>query len=226
MKTEEASSLSRAIEESVRIHGVTPAAVWLDRHDPLPKGVRRCEALFRMIQGGRKFSVLDVGCGPGFAVDFLHARYGKDAVEYCGVDISAPLVEAARARLPATNFLHRDIVSDPLPALAYDYAVLNGVLTAKFTLTHEQMEVLASNLLAAAWRSTRTALSFNVMSPYVDWKRDDLFLWPIERALDFCVSNLSRHCNVIADYGLYEYSVQVFRSPRDHGPVPAGWQPT
>jgi hypothetical protein len=104
--------------------------------------------------------------------------------------------------------------------------VINGVLTTKYSLSHEMMEDFARQLLAAAWEGARTALSFNVMSPYVDWTRDDLFHWPLEQAVDFCVRNLSRYVNVIADYGLYEYSVQIFREAKPAiGPVPKSWQP-
>ena len=69
--------LSSAIEKSVAERGVTPGAVWLDREDPYAKGVRRCEAIFRMIDPRYPFTVLDVGCGPGFAVPFLEERYGS-----------------------------------------------------------------------------------------------------------------------------------------------------
>lgn len=223
MQRYEPAILSRAIEDSVRQRGVTPAAVWLDKSDALPKGVKRCEAIFRMIGQGKGFSVLDVGCGPGFAVDFLNDRYGESGFDYCGVDVSAALLAAAAGRFPTRAFVQRDISVEPLPEAAYDFTAINGVLTAKYGLPEAEMEAFALRLLEGAWRSTRVALSFNVMSPYVDWRRDDLFHWPIERAMGFCAANLSRHCSVLADYGLYEYTVQVRRAPIGEGPVPPGW---
>jgi hypothetical protein len=85
------------------------------------------------------------------------------------------------------------------------------------------MENFAQRLLQCSWQSTSDAISFNVMSPHVDWTRDDLFHWPLDRAVAFCVAKLSRHVNVISDYGLYEYTVQVFRSSRTAGQIPEGW---
>jgi hypothetical protein len=72
MKLINDGELSRAVEESIARDGVTPEAVWPDKNDALSNGIRRCEAVFRMIDAGRRFSILDVGCGPGFVIDFLN----------------------------------------------------------------------------------------------------------------------------------------------------------
>ena len=215
--------LSSMIENSVEQRGLSPQAVWMDKEDGLVKGVRRCDAMFRAIPRTGPFTLLDVGCGPGFAIPYLQETFGDACTSYLGIDVSVPLTAAARAKWPDHAFEVRDIVADPLPDLSYDHVVLNGVVTAKFSLPQAEMEDFAMSLLAAAWRSARLSLSFNVMSIHVDWTRDDLFHWPMDRAAAFCVTQLSRHFNIIADYGLYEYTVQVFRTARPASPVPRGW---
>jgi SAM-dependent methyltransferase len=217
------SALSAPIEESIRLRGVIPQAVWLDRDADLLKGLRRCEAIFRMVDERTPFSLVDVGCGPGMAIPFLEERFGSSMQQYCGIDISDQLIGAALQRWPKYTFQVQDLIKDPLPSGSFDYAVLNGVLTAKFSLAHDTMESFAMALLESVWRSTRFALAFNVMSTHVDWERDDLFHWPIEKATSFCAKRLSRNFNVIADYGLYEYTVIVFRNPRNTGMIPQGW---
>lgn len=216
-------SLARPIEESVATRGLSPAAVWMDKEDALAKGATRCQAMFRAIPPGIPFSLLDIGCGPGFAIPYLEEKFGGDFAGYLGVDISKSLLEAARAAWPAYQFVERDILSDPLPALTHDHVIINGVVTAKFHIPHEEMERFAERLLAAAWRAARISLSFNVMSTHVDWTRDDLFHWPMDKAATFCVKHLSRHINILADYGLYEYTVQVFRQPRHEDLIPKAW---
>jgi SAM-dependent methyltransferase len=226
MPTRPYEELSVAIEESVERNGPTPAAVWLDRRDALRNGLRRCEAIFRMLEDAPDFSVLDLGCGPGLALPYLDERHGARMRDYLGVDISPALLDVARRQHPGRRFEERDIIAAPLPERSFDFVGINGVLTARYTLSHEAMEAFAREFLASAWASTGQALSFNVMSPFVDWTRDDLFHWPVEQALGFCIGHLSRHVNVIADYGLYEYTVQVFREPRPaRGPLPRAWAP-
>ena len=223
MESNKSNTLTAPYEESVRRHGVTPQAVWLDRERSLEKGVHRCDAIFRMIGARRDFTILDVGCGPGFALGYLEERYGSLSQRYCGTDPSKLLVAEALKSWPLHKFLVRNIVAEPMPERAFDFTAVNGVITTKFSLAQDEMEAFAVNLLEAAWRSTEVALSFNVMSPYVDWTRADLFHWPVERAAAFCVSKLSRHFNIIADYGLYEYTVQVFREPRASSGIPRSW---
>lgn len=213
-----------AIEDSVAQHGMTPEAVWMDKQGALEKGARRCAAMFRAVEPGMPFSVLDVGCGPGFAIPYLEEKFSGNFTDYLGVDISPPLLAAARQAFPSYAFEQRDIISQPLPLQSFDHAIVNGVITAKFGLSHARMEEFAGQLLAAAWGAARRSLSFNVMSTHVDWTRDDLFHWPIDSAMAFCVKSLSRHVNILADYGLYEYTVQVFREPRQEAHIPGGWR--
>ena len=223
MNTVSHRELATAIEDSVGRHGPTPAAVWLDRRDALGNGLRRCEAIFRMAEASDAFDVIDLGCGPGLAIPFLQERFGPRMTGYLGVDISAPLVDEARRAFPEHRFEVRDILAEPLAARA-SFVAINGVLTARYTLSHAGMEAFAKDFLRAAWDGAGDAMAFNVMSPYVDWTREDLFHWPVQDALAFCIGSLSRHVNVIADYGLYEYTVQVFRAPRAaRGPVPRAW---
>ena len=50
------------------------------------------------------------------------------------------------------------------------------------------------------------------MSHHVDWQRDDLFHVPFDRMAELLQANFSRHYLFRADYGLYEYTVYVYRS--------------
>jgi SAM-dependent methyltransferase len=224
MDNERIRQLTAPIEQGVVEHGAVPRGVWLDRQDSGNKLLRRFEAHLRMAEGHDHFSILDIGCGPGLLIDYLEDRLPGRVADYLGIDVSEPLVAHAKRRWPEHAFEVRDIAIDPIPDLAFDYAVICGIFTPKFTLPYADFEAFVQELLSTAWRSTRVALSFNVMSPHVDWTREDLFHWPMDNAAGFCIKNLSRHVNVIADYGLYEYTVQVFREPHAiAGGPPAGW---
>jgi SAM-dependent methyltransferase len=170
-------------------------------------------------------TILDLGCGPGLSLGYLEERHGPMASRYLGIDISESLIDMARISWPNHNFEVRNIITDPLLNTRHDFTAINGVLTAKYELPYDAMERFVIEFLTAAWKLTSVALSFNVMSTHVDWMRDDLFHWPMDHAASFCISQLSRHTNIIADYDLYEYTVQVFRSPHPQGQVPGAWHP-
>ena len=58
----------------------------------------------------------------------------------------------------------------------------------------------------------------------VDWTRDDMFHWPIDAAVAHCKRELSRHVAIRADYGAWEYTLQVYRSPiADSIATPKRW---
>ena len=54
-------------------------------------------------------------------------------------------------------------------------------------------------------------MAFNVMSKAVDWERDDLFHLSTDVLIDFMVKNLSRNFIIRNDYGLYEYTVYLYK---------------
>lgn len=54
-------------------------------------------------------------------------------------------------------------------------------------------------------------MAFNVMSKNVDWEREDLFHMPLDELSAFLTSSISRNFIIRNDYGLYEYTVYVYR---------------
>jgi SAM-dependent methyltransferase len=65
--------------------------------------------------------VLDVGCGAGSTARAIAARVGDRGV-VLGVDVSGPLLEAARARGGGPRYLQADAGADPIPGAPWDAA--------------------------------------------------------------------------------------------------------
>jgi SAM-dependent methyltransferase len=212
------------IEETVRRHGATPQGVWFDKGDNDEKCVKRFEAMFEPLPKTGPLDLLDVGCGPGLTLDYLEAQGWLGRLNYYGVDLSPLMIEHAKRSWPNWQFEVRDIIRNPL-TISFDYAVLNGAFTSKGSASYDEMEEFVKSFLIPAWRATKVCLCFNVMSTHVDWRHDDLFHWPMDSAAEFCKQALSRHIVIRADYGLYEYTVQVYREARGGGSlIPARWQ--
>lgn len=80
-------------------------------------------------------------------------------------------------------------------------------------MTTEEMCSYMEALIGAIWPLARTGLAFNVMSTQVDWQRDDLFHFSFDAMAQFISRNLSRHFLFRQDYGLFDYTVYVYREP-------------
>ncbi len=84
---------------------------------------------------GEPRSIIDLGCGPGHLTDVLLARWPDATVH--GVDSSAEMIEAARARADGATYEHADVVTWT-PSRAVDLIVSNAL----FQWVPERAEVI------------------------------------------------------------------------------------
>jgi SAM-dependent methyltransferase len=205
------------IEQRFATHGATPEGLyWPNGPDLAVRYGVFHEAIARA-PGVPRTSLLDFGCGLGFLPDWLAVNGSLPGIDYTGLDVSPKILAEARQRHPRLRFVEADVLSDGVPAPPtggrYDHVFACGIFTAKFLSSHAAMEAYVQDTLRALWASTERCLTFNAMTVHVDYTRDDLFHWPVDAALAFCKQHLSRHCAVRADYGLWEYTMHVWRTP-------------
>lgn len=162
---------------------------------------------------GKPLTLLDFGCGAAHLYEYL-LDHDRSDISYVGVDVSEKFVELCRRKHPAVPFHCIDALADGATLPTADYIVMNGVLTEKRDLSFDDMRQFMERLLPRVFRSARVGLAFNVMSHHVDWQREDLFHLPYDTIAAFLRDRVSRHFVFRADYGLYEYTVYVFREPR------------
>jgi SAM-dependent methyltransferase len=197
-------------EECLSKHGATAKGMdWPNELDL----IKRFEVMLGVVRknSSRSVSLLDLGCGAGLLVDHLLEKGITNDYKYHGIDISEKMIATASNRHPKYSFETRDILINPLPPQSVDYIIMNGLLTEKKTLNNEQMEEYAGAVIKTTFDACGKGIAFNVMSYHVDWFREDLFHWPLDSAVDFLIKACSRHLVIRMDYGLYEYTVYVYR---------------
>jgi SAM-dependent methyltransferase len=158
-------------------------------------------------------SLLDFGCGPAHLFDHIRSRPDLPPIRYTGVDISKAYLEVASRRRPEANLLHMNVLEsdDGLPE--FDYVIANGLFNFRGEITVAEWTDYWRELIVILYRHARVGLAFNVMSKIVDWERDDLLHLPLDAAAEFVGRRLSRHFVIRHDYGKFEYSVFVYRTP-------------
>jgi cyclopropane fatty-acyl-phospholipid synthase-like methyltransferase len=155
-------------------------------------------------------TLLDFGCGASHL--FAHMQNCRHfCLKYSGLDISNAFCDLSLRKYPANEYLCLDVMAEPEKLKTFDYVVMNGVFTEKRELSFEAMLDYFKKVLRVVFPKVRIGMAFNVMSKAVDWERDDLFHLPLDTLQSFLTKELSRHFVIRNDYGLYEYTVYVYR---------------
>lgn len=155
-------------------------------------------------------SLLDFGCGASHLYDYI-LRQRFDHIAYSGLDLSAAFINLSQRKFPSVHYYNLDILDDSASLPEFDYIVMNGVFTEKRGLSFEEMLSFFKEIVTRVFNKAKIAIAFNVMSPYVDWEREDLFHLSLDVLAGFLVKELSRDFVIRNDYGLYEYTAYVYR---------------
>ena len=156
--------------------------------------------------------LLDFGCGLSHLYEYIRSRNIPN-IAYCGLDLSAKMLDQSRRKYPDVTYYQQDILDDRVALPKFDYVIANGIFTYKGSLPQDRMIGYWQALVERLFGMARVGLAFNATSKYVDWERDDLFHLPLETMASFVARRLSRHFTIRHDYGLYEYTVYVYREP-------------
>ena len=201
------------VEELHARHGDTHLGLGYPKEEGFDRRYHVYLDVIREAERRKPCSLLDVGCGTARLLDLIKSLGGSE-INYRGVDLSAQLLTTARKKHPEADF----ICGDPfdLPEIwnaRPDYVVFGGIFTVRLQMTKEEMTEYMIRLLRLAFMNCGRGIAFNVMSHHVDWQRDDLFHVSFDRMAEILQANFSRHYLFRADYGLYEYTVYLYRTP-------------
>jgi dTDP-4-amino-4,6-dideoxygalactose transaminase len=207
-------------DDRLQMHGDSAqGAGWPNEHDRIVRFQVLTEAL-RSAPSQPTPVVCDLGCGTGELLRYLRAC-GRSDIEYIGVDRSAKALAHARAKFPEARWTEMDVTTAPESALgdlACDYLVANGLFTVRHRLSHDAMWDFMTGVLQRVWPHVRRGISFNVMSPIVDWEREDLFHVSHDRMAKFLHGLAGRRVQMRADYGLYEYTCLALKPEPERPP--------
>jgi ubiquinone/menaquinone biosynthesis C-methylase UbiE len=157
-------------------------------------------------------TILDVGCGLGDLVPYLHERTGGD-FRYVGIDIAGSLVADAQRKhgSDSCRFLHCDVFDAALPQV--DIVLLSGSLSFRC----EGIVDVAQRTLERMYELCREATSLNFLSKYVDFELEKNQHYEPERVFAWARKAAPR-VNLFHDYPLYEFTVQLLRPPAANQP--------
>lgn len=191
-------------------HGDTHLGVDWPKEEDVFKRYKVMMELITLKKDTDNVSLLDFGCGTAHLLDYI-TKNGFSNVIYSGLDISEKFVAVCKGKYPETSFYCGDVLNPNFKLPTFDYIVMNGVFTEKRELTFEEMWDYFTQMITKVYSLCYKGVAFNVMSKQVDWEREDLFHVSLDKLASFLCLNVTRDFVIRNDYGLYEYTVHIYK---------------
>lgn len=208
-KTELLNEVATYYAEKLAEHGDTPRGV--DWNGEQSQTIR-FEQLCKVIDSEKPATSLnDLGCGYGALLDYLRVKH--PACKYLGIDVSHEMISAAVQRHAAATNARFIISAEPdLPA---EYGIASGIFNVRLGRTDVEWFDYLQSTLDVLDRTSSLGFSFNCLTSYSDEnkKRDYLYYADPCRLFDLCKRRYSRHVALLHDYGLYEFTILVRKTP-------------
>jgi ubiquinone/menaquinone biosynthesis C-methylase UbiE len=151
-------------------------------------------------------SILDIGCGLGTMLDYIHKR--KSILSYTGVDINSNMVKEAKQKHPNAEFKSIDIIKDAheLGDKKFDYVFLSGALNLNADNHRNSIKIMMNEMFALA----NKGVALNFLSVFADrLSPGEYYCNPIdilELALTITKKVTLRH-----DYMPHDFTVYLYR---------------
>lgn len=158
------------------------------------------------------YSILDIGCGCGHLYEYILKNNIK-GLTYNGTDISKIFIDCCKSKYPEVNFFESNILENNSNSNkeTYDFAIMNGIFTEKRHLSDNVMFNFLCKMIESSFSLVKKGIAFNIICPYVDWKSSSLFYLSYDKVIEFIRKNISKRIQIKHDYGMWEYTVYVFK---------------
>ncbi len=150
--------------------------------------------------------VLDLGSGLGHLYEYLKARHPD--VRYTGYDFSERFVKVARSKYPDATFEVHDVLRERI-AGKFDFVLCSGIHNLETGSNDADM----IRLLGKAWKATRKAVAFNMLSAQSDLVDSGRHHYNPSRMASAAL-RLTPYVVLRHDYLPHDFTLYLYREPQ------------
>jgi SAM-dependent methyltransferase len=196
--------------QKVSVHGRTP---WGVDWSCIATQEARFAQLLKLCDFSRPFALNDVGCGYGALWSYLTKYHDEVEIDYLGLDVSPAMIRHAsmvRRDLSRANFM----VASASPRVA-DYSVASGIFNVKLAQPLDRWERFIANTLIEMRAASRRGFAVNFMTPLGPGRPVRSVYRTVPKPwVEFCASEFGASTDILADYGLREFTLLVRLGPQ------------
>ena len=192
--------------KKILTYGPTPLGVdW----SCIPTQEMRFVQLLKVCDFDGPISINDIGCGYGALLAFLGKRHRRKTIDYMGLDISPAMVAHAQKRWKMRANAAFEVASSGFRVA--DYAVASGTFNVKLNQPLALWEQMIKTILAEMYSTSQRGFAVNFLAPMPDGTPHipELYRAPPEMWCGYCQQTLGAQVEVVAGYGLREYTLLV-----------------
>jgi SAM-dependent methyltransferase len=199
-------AISQLYSDNLKNHGETSKGVgWPDEKSQLLRFDKLAQVLSNR-PSDQPIIVNDLGSGYGAMYEYF-VDHSVPVAHYYGYDINPEMLRAAQKRIAADNVTF--INSSKLTNTA-DYSFVSGTFNVKMTASEQDWEAFVKETLNDLREHSTLGFAFNLLTTFVDWKKDVLYYADPMHYFEYCKNNFSRYVTLLHDYPLYEWTLLVF----------------
>jgi hypothetical protein len=201
------ATIRRYYDAKISAYGATPWGV--DWSSFITQEVRFIQ-LLNLCDFSGSFALNDVGCGYGALLSYIAKYHPETDIDYLGFDVSPAMIRHAmevRWDLSRASV----VVANTSPRIA-DYSVASGIFNVKLDHPLERWESFIAKSLIDMQVASRRGFAVNFLAPHAsDQPPREHYRTMPEPWIKFCEKELGSSVEVLADYGLREFTLLVRR---------------
>lgn len=153
--------------------------------------------------------ILDIGCGLGQF--YIYLQEHNINCSYTGYDILEDYITKCKQDYPTAQFFKRNIFEEGIDK-KYDNIILSQVLNNKYSHS-DNMSVMIETM-KLAFNNSKSAVSIDMMSDYVDFKSEELYYYSPEKIFKEA-KKITNRVVLRHDYRPFEFTIQLFHKEVD-----------
>lgn len=200
------ASVNQLYQDNLVQFGTDSKAVgWKDRKS---QQLRFAKLNQIILDKDKPITVNDYGCGYGAHLSNL-IESNFTIAQYNGYDINIEMLNSLQKIHNQNHDMEiRCINSSKISTIA-DYSLVSGTFNVPPDSDMVRWEKFVAEKISEIAMNSRQGFSFNLLSSYVDWKKEGLYYADPGYWFDFCKKNLSTKVTLLHDYPLYEWTILV-----------------